>query len=137
MNTKLNPYISFKNNAREAMEFYQNVFGGKLTMNTFKDFNASQSPSMDNMIMHADLEVDNGLALMGADTPEGMEYREGSRISISLTGGNESELKGYFDKLSNGAKVLQPLEKSNWGDTFGMLTDKFGVTWFVNIAAPK
>ena len=77
MQSKLNPYIHFKSNAREAMEFYKSVFGGKLVMNTFKDFNASQDPSEDNKIMHAQLDADNGITLMGADTPNRMEYRPG------------------------------------------------------------
>ncbi len=137
MKSKLDPYISFKDNAREAMEFYQSVFGGKLSMSTFKDYNVSQNPSMDNKIMHALLEADNGMTLMGADTPEGMDFQSGSRISITLSGDNEAELSGYFKKLSEGGKITQPLEKSVWGDSFGMLTDKFGINWFINISAQK
>ena len=78
MKTLLNPYISFKDNAREAMEFYKTVFGGKLKMDTFKDFHVSQNPAEDNLIMHAMLEGDNGLTFMGADTPAGDALR--SRI---------------------------------------------------------
>ena len=89
MQSKLNPYISFEGNAREAMEFYKTVFGGKLVMSTYKEFNASQDPSEDNKIMHAMLEADNGITLMGADTPNSMEYRPGTNMSISLSGDNE------------------------------------------------
>jgi PhnB protein len=137
MQTKLNPYISFKDNAREAMEFYQSVFGGKLVMNTFKEFNASQDPSEDNKIMHAQLEAKDGMTLMGADTPGRMEYRPGTNFCVSLSGDNETDLRSYYEKLSSGGMVLEPLVKSPWGDTFGMCTDKFGVTWMVNIAGPK
>ena len=137
MPTQLNPYLSFKDNAREAMEFYRTVFGGKLQSNTFKEFNASQDPSEDNLIMHAQLETDNGITLMASDTPNRMEYRPGTNISISLSGDNEAELKGYFEKLSAGGTVTMPLEKAIWGDSFGMLIDKFGIPWLVNIAAPK
>jgi PhnB protein len=63
-----------------------------------------------------------------------MEFRPGTNGAISLSGDNEAELRGYFQKLSAGAAILQPLEKAPWGDTFGMLTDKFGVRWLVNIA---
>ena len=94
MPTRLNPYLNFRDNARQAMEFYQSVFGGKLQMTTFKEFNASQDPSEDNKIMHAMLEADNGIVLMGADTPSSMEYREGANGSISLSGDNEAELRG-------------------------------------------
>jgi PhnB protein len=137
MQTKLNPYLGFKDNAREAMEFYQTVFGGKLVMNTFKEFHASQDPREDDKIMHAMLEADNGLAFMAADTPNVMEYQPGSNISMSLSGDNEPELRGYFQKLASGGTIVMPLEKAPWGDTFGMCTDKYGVNWMVNITGQK
>ena len=137
MQTKLNPYISFKDNAREAMEFYQTVFDGKLTVSTFKDYHASQDPSEDNLVMHSVLEADNGITFMASDTPSRMEYKAGNNYSMSLSGDNEAELKGYFEKLSAGGNITMPLEKAIWGDAFGMLTDKFGVSWLVNIAGQK
>lgn len=137
MQSTLNPYLSFKDNARQAMEFYKTVFGGKLTISTFKEYHASQDPSEDNKVMHAVLEADNGIAFMAADTPNGMEYRPGSNISMSVGGDNEAELKTYFQKLSAGGTVRMPLEKAPWGDTFGMCTDKYGIGWMVNINAPK
>ena len=137
MESKLNPYLSFKDNAREAMEFYQTVFGGKLAISTFKDYHASQDPSEDNKVMHAMLEADNGITFMASDTPDRMEYKSGTNYSMSLSGDNEAELQGYFEKLSVGGNITIPLEKAPWGDTFGMLTDKFGVSWLVNIAGQK
>ena len=137
MQSKLHAYINFKDNARQAMEFYQSVFGGNLNINTFKEFNASQDPSEDNKVMHAMLEADNGISFMAADTPNGMEYQPGSNFSMSLSGDNEAELRNYFEKLSAGGTVLEPLVKAPWGDTFGMLVDKFGVNWFVNITGPR
>ena len=137
MQTKLNPYINFKNNTREAIQFYQSVFGGELRMNTFKEFQASQDPSEDNLIMHAELETENGMTLMASDTPARMEYRPGNNISLSLSGDNEAELTAYFQKLSAGGMITMPLTKAMWGDMFGMCTDKFGVGWLVNISAPK
>ena len=137
MQTKLNPYLSFKDNARQAMEFYQTVFGGKLTMSTFKEFNASQDPAEDNKIMHSQLDTDNGLTLMGSDTPNSMEFHTGTNFSVSLSGDNEAELTTYFQKLSAGGTITAKLDKAPWGDSFGMCTDKFGVSWLVNIAGPK
>ena len=137
MQTQLNPYLSFKDNAREAMEFYKTVFGGKLTMSTFKEYHASQDPREDNKIMHSVLEADNGITFMASDTPNAMEYKAGTNYSMSLSGDNEAELRGYFEKLSAGGSIMMPLEKAPWGDTFGMLVDKFGVPWLVNIAGPK
>jgi PhnB protein len=137
MQSKLNPYLSFKDNAREAMEFYRTVFGGKLTTSTFKEFHASQDPSEDELIMHSVLEADNGITFMASDTPNRMEYKPGTNFSMSLSGDNEAELKDYFEKLSAGGNITMPLEKAIWGDTFGMCTDKFGVPWLVNIAGQK
>jgi PhnB protein len=137
MQIRLNPYISFKDNARQAMEFYQSVFGGKLTMNTFKEFHASEDPAEGDKIMHAMLEADNGITFMAADTPDQMEYRPGASISMSLSGDNAKELETYFAKLSAGGKVAMPLEKAPWGDTFGMCTDQFGVDWMVNITGAR
>ena len=137
MQSQLNPYINFRDNTREAMEFYHTVFGGKLDMRTFKDFHASQDPSEDNLIMHSYLEADNGIAFMASDTPNRMEYHPGTNMSMSLSGDNEAELSRYFEQLSAGGTVTMPLTKALWGDSFGMFTDKFGVQWLVNITAPK
>ncbi len=137
MTTKLNPYLSFRDTTRQAMEFYRSVFGGTLDLNTFEDFNASQDPAEDEKIMHAVLETPNGLTLMAADTPNSMEYAPGTNISISLSGEDEGELRGYFEKLQEGGTVMMPLEKASWGDTWGMLTDRFGIRWLVNVSADQ
>lgn len=136
MQTKLNPYINFKNTTRQAMEFYHSVFGGKLTLSTFKEYHASQDPAEDDLIMHAMLETENGMTLMASDTPSHMEYHPGTNFSISLSGDNAVELTAYFQKLSAGGVVVMPLEVAPWNDTFGMCTDQFGVSWLVNISPP-
>lgn len=137
MNSQLNPYLSFKDNAREAMEFYRSVFGGDLTINTFKEYHASEDPAEADKVMHAMLKAENGITFMAADTPNSMDYNPGSRISMSLSGENEQELRGYWDKLSAGGTLIMPMEKAPWGDTFGMCIDKFGVQWMVDILPPK
>jgi PhnB protein len=72
-----------------------------------------------------------------SDTPNHMEFHEGARISMSLSGDDEEKLRGYWDKLSEGGTPIMPLEKADWGDTFGMLIDKFGIQWMVNITGKK
>ena len=133
--TRLNPYISFRGTAREAMEFYRSVFGGELDLSTFAEF---QMPGIAedeaNLIMHGQLEAPGGLVLMAADTPRGMDLAEGSNIAISLSGDDDAELRGYWEKLAEGGSVTMPLEAAPWGDAFGQLTDRFGVSWMVNIA---
>ncbi len=137
MQSTLNPYLNFRDNAREAMEFYKTVFGGKLEMQTFKEYHVSQDPSEDNKIMHAMLTADNGIVFMASDTQNSIEYRTGTNMSMSLSGDNEIELRGYYEKLSAGGTIEMPLEKAPWGDMFGMFTDKFGVSWLVNISGQK
>jgi PhnB protein len=134
MASRLNPYLSFRDNAREAMQFYQGVFGGKLDMTTFKEFDVSADPAEADKIMHGMLEAPNGMVLMGADTPNAMEHSAGSSISVSLSGDDEAELRGYYDKLKEGGIETTPLAKAPWGDSFGMVRDKYGIDWLVNIS---
>ncbi|RKT84927.1 PhnB protein [Saccharopolyspora antimicrobica] len=134
MSSRLNPYISFDGTARQAMEFYQQVFGGNLQVSTYGDAGASDVPEADK-IMHSMLETDSGFTLMASDIPPGMEHRPGNNISVSLTGDSDEELRGYWAKLSADGVVAVPLEKQMWGDVFGMCTDRFGITWMVDISA--
>lgn len=136
MQTTLNAYLNFRDQTRAAMEFYQTVLGGELHMSTFKEIHASEDAAEDDKIMHAMLQA-NGMTLMAADTPNNMDYTPGTNFALSLSGENETDLRGYFEKLSAGGTVTMPLNKAPWGDTFGMVTDKFGIRWLVNISAPK
>ena len=135
MASRLNPYISFADNARQAMDFYKDVFGGTLTSSTFGEY-GTEGPEADK-IMHSQLETDMGFTLMASDTPAGMQRNPGDTITISLSGDDADTLRGYWKKLSRGGEVTMPLEKQMWGDEFGQCTDKFGVSWMVNIAQPQ
>jgi PhnB protein len=136
MQSKLNPYISFNGNAREAMEFYKSVFGGELTISTFEEMGGAPEGVDPNGVMHSALTAENGIAIMAADTATGMrEFVAGTNMSLSLSGDNEEELTGYFNMLMEGGKVESPLKKEAWGDTFGMCIDKFDTFWMVNISA--
>jgi PhnB protein len=136
MSVRLNPYLNFRGNAREAMTFYHAILGGDLRMSTFGEYGAAQDASDKDLIMHAQLEGANGLWLMGSDVPERLPFVPGANASaVSLSGDDESRLTGYYDALARGGEVLQPLTKAQWGDSFGMVKDRFGVTWMVNIAA--
>jgi PhnB protein len=136
MASRLNPYLGFDSNARQAMEFYRDVFGGALNINTFGEFGSPDAAEADK-VMHAQLETDNGFTLMASDTPAGMQRNPGDNISISLSGDDGDELRRYWEKLSDGGTVTMPLEKQMWGDEFGMCTDRFGVPWMVNITQPQ
>ena len=132
MSSRLNPYITFSGTAREAMEFYQTVFGGTLVMNTFGEFGAPE-PALADKIMHAQLETDLGYTIMASDNAPGIPVNPGSAITISLSGDDNDALRGYFEKLAEGGTVNMPLEKQLWGDEYGQLNDRFGIAWMVNI----
>lgn len=134
MATSLNPYLSFRDEARQAMEFYQSVFGGELTRSTFSDFGASDDPAEQDKTMHAMLLTPGGMVLMASDTPNGIQQTPGNSYSIALTGEDEAEMRRYWEKLSEGGTVTMPLDRAPWGHAFGMCVDRFGVSWMVNIA---
>ena len=135
MSSRLNPYIGFAGNARQAMEFYRDVFGGELVLNTYGE-SGMAAPGSEDKIMHAQLETPSGYTLMASDAPPGMETSGGTDISVSLSGDDADDLRGFYAKLAEGGSVTMPLEKQQWGDEFGMLTDRFGIAWMVNVSQP-
>lgn len=135
MTARLNPYLGFRNQARDALTFYHAIFGGDLQIMTFGESGAAQDPSQANLVMHGQINVPNGMTIMASDTPPTMELAAASNITVSLSGDEEALLTGYWNGLSQGATILEPLVKAPWGDTFGMLIDKFGTRWMVNIGA--
>jgi PhnB protein len=140
MTSRLNPYLSFQGNAREAMEFYRDVLGGELTLTTFGEGGMSQEPGVADKVMHAQLESPSGYTLMGSDAVEGTPGVVASGVQISLSGdaSADSELSGYFSKLLDGGGTqIEPLVTAPWGDKFGMLTDRFGILWMVNISGAQ
>ena len=131
--TTLNPYLQFAGTAREAMDFYQSVFGGELTRSTFDEFEVSDDPAEAKKIMHSQLQTEGGLTLMGADVPGASEVTP-SGFQVSLSGDDEAELTGYWKALTDGGTVVEELAKAPWGDSFGMCADRYGVSWMVNIS---
>jgi len=135
--SKLNPYINFKAQAKEALEFYKSCLGGEVKMSTFKEGGMSHGPSSDDLIMHGQLDVPNGILLMCSDVPDDMSFQPGGNIQISISGDNKEELQGYWDKLTQGGKITMPYTTAPWGDTFGMFKDKFGIDWMINCSGDK
>ena len=133
MATRLNPYLTFPGTAREAMQHYESVLGGTLTVMTFADAGAEGVPDP-TQVMHAMLETPSGFTLMASDLPPGAEHSPGTNVAISLSGDDADELRGWWKGLSEDGTVEMPLERQMWGDDFGSCTDRFGVHWMVNIA---
>jgi PhnB protein len=138
MATSLNPYLNFKDNAREAMEFYQSIFGRELTIMKFSDLPMGTDPSEGDKVMHSSLKTDT-MTLMGADTPNGMPFEPAAGTSLMVGGRLEDAdtLRGWWAKLSDGAEIKMPLEKAPWGDYFGMLVDRFGTPWMFDYGEPQ
>lgn len=135
----LNPYLNFRGEAKEALEFYHSVFGGELTVSSFAELGTDDVPEAERgLVMHGQLETPAGFTLMASDVPSHMDFSAGTnQFSVSLSGpaDDDAQLRGYWQKLGEGATIAEPLAAAPWGASFGMLTDRFGVNWMVNISA--
>ena len=136
MASRLNPYLNFNGNARQALEFYASVFGGDLTLSTFADFGAQGSPDADR-IMHGQLETPAGYTIMAADVTSEMPYQPPAGFSVSLSGDDGDALREYWADLAAGGTVTMAMQKQVWGVEFGMLVDLLGVSCLVNIGQPQ
>lgn len=136
MSVSLVPYLNFPSGkTREAMTYYQDVFGGELSVNTFAEFGMEGMPP--DGVMHAQLITDQ-FTVMASDAMPGAEATwGGTRVYLSLVGDDADTLQTWFARLAADGTVSMPLEKQIWGDQYGLVTDKFGLEWMVNIAAPQ
>ncbi len=141
MTTRLNPYLTFAGTTRQAMEFYQSVLGGDLRISTFAEYGGAPEGLEADNVMHALLETPSGFTLMASDSSSptsggGLATSGTGGVSLSLSGEDADELRGYWERLTARGSVTMPLEMQMWGDEFGMLVDEFGTTWMVNITGP-
>ncbi len=134
MSATLSPYLNFNGKAVDAMRFYQSVLGGDLNIQTFGDAGVAQDDSQKNLTLHAALTSDS-ITLYASDGRPDQQVVFGDNVHLSLQGTDSERLTGYFTGLSAGGQIDIPLAKQFWGDTFGMLTDKFGTHWMVNITS--
>ena len=133
MPTTLSPYLNFNGQTAEAMKFYQSILGGDLSMQTYAESGQSDNPEEANLVMHAELKS-GAIIIYAADGNAEHQVHYGDNVNMSIQGSDEASLTTYFNSLAEGGHVDMPLAKQFWGDTFGMLTDKFGVHWMVNIS---
>jgi len=131
MATNLIPYLHFRDTARDAMELYRSILGGDLEIRTFGDFNQGEGGA--DLVMHASLETPAGYTIFASDSAPGNERAEGENVALCLAGDDAEELRDHFRRLSEEGTVRMPLERQMWGDEFGMLVDRFGIHWMVNI----
>jgi PhnB protein len=134
MSVKTTPHLNFRGDARAALDFYHSVFGGHLMAVTYRDAGAAQRPEEADQIMWGQVAGENGFRVMAYDVPESLAWEPGAiPFFVSVRGDSEDELKGYWDSLAAGATVIQPLGPAGWSPLYGMLKDRFGVTWVLDI----
>ncbi|MEI7059359.1 VOC family protein [Nocardioides sp. CCNWLW239] len=140
----LNPYISFKSEAAEALEFYRSVLGGTvetMTLESMGDVMGPVPPEAKDLIMHGSLTLDDGLVLMASDTPPGMDHiAPTAGVTVAMTSADPADqprFAEYFAKLSEGGTPGMPFEQAPWGDYFGQFDDKFGVSWMFDVASEQ
>ncbi len=139
--TTVNIYLAFKGNCMEAFNFYKSVFGGEFPyIGKFSDMPPQEGmpplPESElDKIMHISLPISKETVLMGSDTPESFRQNivVGNNFSISINTETIEEADRIFGELSDGGKVTMPMDKTFWGAYFGMFTDKFGVSWMINV----
>lgn len=128
----LTPYLSFHDNARVAMEFYQQALGGQLDISTFGEMpDMGHEPRDAELVMHAQLTTPDGLVLMASDTPSSMDYVRPQGFSVSLSGADVDAAQRAWDRLTDGGTIAMPFAPAPWGGLFGMFTDRFGIDWMI------
>jgi PhnB protein len=130
-------HINLRGNARQALEFYQSVFGGQIVLVTYKDAGNVQDPSDADHIMWGQVDSDSGFRVMAYDVPVASPWNQGENAYfVSLRGNAAEEIAAQWKKLSEGSTILRPLEPAQWSPLYGMLKDKFGVVWVLDVAVP-
>ena len=143
-------HLNFRGDARAALEFYQSVFGGHLTVVAYSDFGLPKELPDADKVVFGQVTADNGFRIMAYDVPSpapaavapaattrenGMTLT-GDRFFVSVRGDTAEEVGALWEKLADGADLIEKYGPSQWAPGFGMLTDRFGVTWILDVAAP-
>ena len=137
MSIRTTTHLNFRGQAREALAFYQTVFGGDLVVISYADAHAIRTPEEADQIMWGQVESSSGFHVMAYDVPSAMEWNAGTiPVFVSVRGTDEDEVRRYWDGLSEGATIVQPLAPAGWSPLYGMLKDRFGITWVLDIAVP-
>ncbi len=129
------PHLNFRGDARTALEFYQSVFGGQLTIITYANMGNVQDPSEANQVVWGQVEAPDGFRVMAYDVPAARLWSRGDDpFFLSLRGTDAEEIQARWENLSDGASIAVPLSPAQWSPLYGMLRDRFGITWVVDVA---
>ncbi|UGT68285.1 VOC family protein [Nocardia gipuzkoensis] len=136
MSVKSTTHLNFRGDARAALEFYRAVFGGALAAVTYKDAGNVQEPAEADQVMWGQVAADNGFHVMAYDVPATMAYDQGENsFFVSVRGDTVEEVAGYWEKLSDGAAIVIPIGPASWAPVYGMLKDRFGVVWVLDVVS--
>ncbi|GAA2208365.1 VOC family protein [Nonomuraea monospora] len=136
MSVKSVLHLNFRGEARAALEFYRSVFGGDLAVVTYKDTGHVQDPADADLVTWGQVLADDGFHVMAYDVPSAMPFERGENsFFLSVRGADAAEITAYWERLTEGATVVQPLGPSPWAPLYGMLKDRFGVVWVLDVAA--
>jgi PhnB protein len=137
MSVTTTTHLNFRGRAREALDFYQTVFGGRTVAVTYKDAGAVQDENEADWVMWGEVAGDDGFHVMAYDVPSALPWDQGANpFFVSVRGEGADEISALWAKLSEGSTVVSPLEPARWAPLYGMLTDRFGVTWVLDVTAP-
>ncbi|MDT7842052.1 VOC family protein [Streptomyces justiciae] len=137
MSVTTTTHLNFRGTAREALDFYRSVFGGRTVAVTYKDAGAVGDESEADWVMWGEVTGDGGFHVMAYDVPSRLPWDQGENpFFVSVRGTDAEEISTLWGRLSAGSTVVRPLEAVPWAPLYGMLTDRFGVTWVLDIAVP-
>ena len=129
-------HLNFRGDARAALELYRSVFGGEVALVTYQDAGSVPDPSEADQIMWGQVQGGSGIHVMAYDVPARLPWEQGrNAFFVSVRGTSVEEVTAYWQRLSEGATVVQDLAPAGWAPLYGMLTDRFGVTWVLDVQA--
>ncbi|AEN10656.1 MULTISPECIES: VOC family protein [unclassified Streptomyces] len=129
-------HLNFRGEARAALDFYRSVFGGDLAIVSYQDAGAVDDPAEADQVMWGQVTAENGFRVMAYDVPSRLPWDRGENsFFVSVRGDDAAEVTEYWEKLSAGADVVQPLGPARWAPLYGMLRDRYGVVWVVDVVS--
>lgn len=137
MSVTTTTHLNFRGSARAALDFYGSVFGGRTVAVSYRDAGAVQSEAEADQVMWGEVVGDNGFHVMAYDVPAHLPWSRGENpFFVSVRGTDAEEVTALWGGLAEGATIVRALEPAPWAPLYGMLTDRFGVTWVLDVTAP-
>ena len=134
MTIKATTHLNFRGDARAALAFYHSVFGGDQALITYRDAGAVQNPAEADQVMWGQVAAESGFRIMAYDVPSRLSWNPGEiPFFVSIRSDGADEISRHWEKLSDGATILQQLAPAGWSPLYGMLKDRFGVTWVLDV----